>query len=356
MKSSGMAKKAVLQDSQSSSRCFGFILQASSFILPEICSILFMSDDWAGQSWSTLTFSTFTDFGVEAEVWERAPSCWRICSLVVWNVMGSKNFLILRAVDVARSCRSLAHPHAGCNPKPWFFLPWTELFSGWILGPCRFQQVFCSISGDWDAVQSMIHQKNRPSATFPLSILSTSCRPWQMQHDSFGVFCFCFCWYVSSNSATETTAWGSLTNCFVDTGVSGDQFSRSSAAAEKGLTLDCRSNKRSSRTAGLVVNVTSFFKIFLSLPLDVWIHWKYLPPQQQTWSSGSWWSALWSVVESLACCQRFTWRSGALGFFLYTPGNVLITVFVTDGALICDWLNYLKTQQDFCPSKTFCPN
>ena len=252
MKSSGMAKKAVLQDSQSSSRCFGFILQASSFILPEICSILFMSDDWAGQSWSTLTFSTFTDFGVEAEVWERAPSCWRICSLVVWNVMGSKNFLILRAVDVARSCRSLAHPHAGCNPKPWFFLPWTELFSGWILGPCRFQQVFCSISGDWDAVQSMIHQKNRPSATFPLSILSTSCRPWQMQHDSFGVFCFCFCWYVSSNSATETTAWGSLTNCFVDTGVSGDQFSRSSAAAEKGLTLDCRSNKRSSRTAILL--------------------------------------------------------------------------------------------------------
>ena len=44
--------------------------------------------------------------------------------------------------------------------------------------------------------------------------------------------------------------------------------------------------------------------IFLSSPLDVWIHWRCLQPQQQTWSSGSWWSALWSVVESLACCQR----------------------------------------------------
>ena len=29
--------------------------------------------------------------------------------------------------------------------------------------------------------------KNQPSATFPLSILSASCGPWQMQHSSFVV-------------------------------------------------------------------------------------------------------------------------------------------------------------------------
>ena len=50
MKSSGIAKKAVLHASQSSSRFFGFVFHASSFILPQTCSMMFMSGDWAGQS------------------------------------------------------------------------------------------------------------------------------------------------------------------------------------------------------------------------------------------------------------------------------------------------------------------
>lgn len=40
-----------------------------------------------------------------------------------------------------------------------------------------------------------------------------------------------------------------------------------------------------------------------------------------------------------------------LGFFLYTLENVVVIVFVTGEALICDWLNHLKTQQDICPCK-----
>ena len=36
-------------------------------------------------------------------------------------------------------CRSLAHPHTGCNPRPWFFRHQTWLFSWWITDPCRLQ-------------------------------------------------------------------------------------------------------------------------------------------------------------------------------------------------------------------------
>lgn len=48
---------------------------------------------------------------------------------------------------------------------------------------------------------------------------------------------------------------------------------------------------------------------------------------------------------------HFTQRSGVLGFF--SPGNT-ITVFVTAEALICEWVNQLKTQQDSCPCKNWC--
>ena len=75
MKSSGIAKKAVLHAPQSSSRFFGFVFHASSFILPQTCSMMFMSGDWAGQSWSTLIFFALRNFDVEMEVCNGAPSC-----------------------------------------------------------------------------------------------------------------------------------------------------------------------------------------------------------------------------------------------------------------------------------------
>lgn len=47
---------------------------------------------------------------------------------------------------------------------------------------------------------------------------------------------------------------------------------------------------------------------------------------------------IWPVVESLACCQMpcYTSPVGVVRFFLYTAGNVVITVFVTGEDLICD--------------------
>ena len=89
MKSSGIAKKAVLHASQSSSRFFGFVFHASSFILPQTCSMMFMSGDWAGQSWSTLIFFALRNFDVEMEV------CWstillqNLAPFMVGNVRGS---------------------------------------------------------------------------------------------------------------------------------------------------------------------------------------------------------------------------------------------------------------------------
>ena len=49
-----MAWKATLQASQISSKFFGLVLQASSFILPQICLIIFISGDCAGHPWRTL--------------------------------------------------------------------------------------------------------------------------------------------------------------------------------------------------------------------------------------------------------------------------------------------------------------
>ena len=79
MKSSGIAKKAVLHVS---SRFFGFVFHASSFILPQTCSMVFMSGDWAGQSWSTLIFFTLRNFDEEMEVCDGAPSCCKIWPLL----------------------------------------------------------------------------------------------------------------------------------------------------------------------------------------------------------------------------------------------------------------------------------
>ncbi|KAL1250672.1 hypothetical protein QQF64_018468 [Cirrhinus molitorella] len=62
-----IAKKAVLHASQSSSIFFGFVFHASSFILPNTHSMMFMSGDWAGQSWNILIFFALRNFDVEME-------------------------------------------------------------------------------------------------------------------------------------------------------------------------------------------------------------------------------------------------------------------------------------------------
>ena len=81
MKSSGMAWKATLQASQSSSKFFGLVLQASSFILPQICSIILISGDCAGR-------------------WNLRYDPWGMTPLVVGNVLGGKNLLIFGTINV----------------------------------------------------------------------------------------------------------------------------------------------------------------------------------------------------------------------------------------------------------------
>ena len=181
MKSSGIAKKAVLHASQSSSRLFGFVFHASSFILPQTCSMMFMSGDWAGQSWSTLIFFALRNF----DVCDGAPSCCKIWPLMVFDIL---IFDILDYWCCLPPCRSLAHPHVcyhGCNPRPWFFRHQTWLFSGWILDPCGLQLVSCNISSDCNVIQQKMNLRNPPSATFPASILLAGCGP----HGFLIVFC-----------------------------------------------------------------------------------------------------------------------------------------------------------------------
>ena len=225
-------------------------------------------------------------------------------SLVVWNVMGSNNLLILQASGCCHPlCRSLTHPHNGCNPKPWFFLHQTWLFSGWILGPCWFQQVFCSICGDWDAVQWMILPLFTVHPFTKLWTFANATRFFSCLLFNAGLWALIRPWRPLSERIRQTV--------LIDTGVSGDQFSCSSAAVEKGLALDCRSNKRSSRTVvlqglpDLGLSWTSPVSLNLFLILSTWC----LDTLKMSATStadlvrtGSWRSALWSVVESLACC------------------------------------------------------
>ena len=103
------------------------------------------------------------------------------------------------------------------------------------------------------------------------------------------------------------------------------------------------------------MNFTSFFKSF-SYPLhltfgyieDVCHLSSRLGLQAVDDQLFALWLNLWHVVRGQVDLHMKVW---CVGVILYTPGNVLITVFVTGETLICDRLNNLKTRQDFCPSK-----
>ena len=122
----------------------------------------------------------------------------------------------------------------------------------------------------------------------------------------------------------------------VDTGTSADQVSWSSAAVEKGLALDFRANKRSSRAVvlrglpDLGLSKTSPVSSYLFLILCTW-RWDTLKVSAtsavdlvfslliiSTLVSG-WILGMLSEVK-----LQLMWRSSVLGFFLYTPKNWLI--------------------------------
>lgn len=53
---------------------WGSLVSSSSFIYPQICLIIFISGDYAGQAWRTSIFFTFRNFIVEPNVWLGSPS------------------------------------------------------------------------------------------------------------------------------------------------------------------------------------------------------------------------------------------------------------------------------------------
>ena len=140
----------------------------------------------------------------------------------------------------------------------------------------------------------------------------------------------------------------------VDTGVSSDQFTCSFAAFEKPLALDCWSKKRSSQT--VVLRGLPDLGLTWTLPVSSNL---FFYPLHLTFgyiedvchiSSRHGLQAL-DDQHLSEVRLHFTWRYGVLGVFLYTPGNVLITVFVT-GAALCDWLNCLKHDKTFDQAKS----
>ena len=140
--------------------------------------------------------------------------------------------------------------------------------------------------------------------------------------------------------------WIRIRTVLVDTGTSGDQVSWRSAAVEKGLALDFRANKRSSRAVvlrglpDLGLSKKSPVSSYLFLILCTW-RWDTLKVSAtsavdlvfslliiSTLVSG-WILGMLSEVK-----LQLMWRSGVLGFFLYPPQELIDQLLVTGEALI----------------------
>ena len=222
-------------------------------------------------------------------------------------------------------CRSLAHHHTGCNPRPWFFCHQTWLFSGWISDPCRLQQVSCNICGDCDVIQQNI-QRNPPSATFPASILLAGCGPWQKPHGFLIVFCSVLVsghWFNhGGHFETEFDKLFWLTR--------GLQVIRSHGALlqwKRGwlwifeptngppewlscgvcLTWACQKHLQS-------LHIFFLSSVSATLAVDMVFSLLIISTLVSGWILG-----MLSEVK-----LQLMWRSGVLGFFLYTPKNWLI--------------------------------
>ena len=291
----------------------GFIFHASSFILPQTCSMMFMSGDWAGQSWSTLIFFTLRNFDVEMEVCDGAPSCCKI-----WPLLWLECKRQLRLLDILDywcclpPCRSLAHPHT-----PIF---WVNL--GSMRAPVGLLQylrrLWCYSTEDSSEKSTFCHF----SSVHPFG------RLFNCHLFSAGFWALIRPWRPFRDRIRQTV--------LVDTGTSGDQVSWSSAAVEKGLALDFGANKLSSRAVvlrglpDLGLSKMSPVSSYIFLILCTW-RWDTLKVSAtsavdlvfslliiSTLVSG-WILGMLSKVK-----LQLMWRSGVLGFFLYTLNNWLI--------------------------------
>ena len=175
------------------------------------------------------------------------------------------------------------------------------------------------------------------TATFPASILLG--RLWALAKATRFFYCLIF----SAGFWAPIRPWRPFRDrirqtVLVDRGTSGDQVSWSSAAVERGLALDFRANKRSSRAVvlrglpDLGLSKTSPVSSYLFLILCTWC-WDTLKVSAtsavdlvfslliiSTLVSG-WILGMLSEVKLQLMCHKI-WCE--LGFFLYTPKNWLI--------------------------------
>lgn len=173
-------------------------------------------------------------------------------SLVVWNVMGSKNFLILQAVDVAT--------HSADLHQTWCFMgeSWVHADPNW--SSAGFAAAGMQLNG-W-----FIRKIN----LLPLFHCHPFyCGPWQMRF--FVLLSNAGLWALIRPLRPLPERIGQTV--LVDTGGSGDQFSCGSTAVKKGPALDCQANKRSSPTdvfRGLPDLGLSAVSLKLFLILSTW--------------------------------------------------------------------------------------
>ena len=184
-----------------------------------------------------------------------------------------------------------AHPHTGCNPRPWFFLP-PNLTVFWVnLGSMRapvgllqyLRRLWCNSTEDSSEKSTFCHF----SSIHPfgrLWALAKATRFFNCLLFSAGFWALIRPWRPFRDRIPQTV--------LVDMGTSGDQVSWNSAAVEKGLAGTNGPPKRLS--CGVCLTwacqkcLQSLHIFFLSSVLDAETHWRCLPPQQWIWSSASW--------------------------------------------------------------------
>lgn len=156
---------------------FGFIFQSSSFFLPEWLSSVHVW--WLG--WPILEHLGLLHIEeLWCGGWSMRSSTFLLKNLpphVVWNVMGSKNFLILQAVDVSIHSADLSHATIlDVTPNHDFSSTRLDRVLGESsvhAGSNRSSAVFCT---DWDAVQRII----KKSTFYHFSTVHPFCKLWAL--------------------------------------------------------------------------------------------------------------------------------------------------------------------------------
>ena len=226
-------------------------------------------------------------------------------------------------------CRSLAHPHTGCNPRPCFPPPNLTVF--WVnlrsmrapVGLLQYLRWLMQFN------RRLIWEIHLPPATFPASILLAGCGPFLIAFCSVLVSGHWFDHGGHFETEFDTPFW--LTR--------GLQVTRSRGALlqwKRGWPWIFEPTKGPPRVVvlrglpDLGLSKTSPVSSYLFLILCTW-SWETLKA-----SATSAVDLVFSLLIISALVSgwilgmlsevKLMWRSGVLGFFLYTPKNWLINL------------------------------